>query len=87
MRATQVLAIIIDKMADVGDFEIEPGFLKDPEAFREKVEADKPDPIDKAYRQGKKSALRMQVTAEMNPYPLDTEEFKAWGRGFSEVRQ
>lgn len=90
LYASQLIAILVDEMASVGDFKINSDFWKNRLGQPDDVVSTDPpeqDPVEKAFSQGEKVATEYpEVTEDMNPYPPGSGEFSAWLEGFKAVK-
>ena len=86
MKASHIIAKLMDRMADIGDFDVEPGYLQIPEAVAEKTVEVTVDQVAQAYEQGKKAATYSEVLPEHNPFSPDSAEAAAWSDGFALTR-
>jgi hypothetical protein len=80
------MSMLIDKMADVGDFTVPHDFFERYGGV-EVQPAALEDTVAKALSQGTNAAAHDCVAIEHNPYEAGTDEANAWHQGFTEARQ
>lgn len=82
MKASQMIYKLLDRMADIGDFDVDPGFWTMPEGWEKPLEIQQECPINRATQEGIKAAQTKMVDLEHNPYEKDSPEADAWEAGY-----
>lgn len=80
--ASQLMQVLVDRMAAYGDFEVSWDFLTNGHGLLEANPA--VDPIEKAATEGAKYAKADGALIEHNPYEKDSPEAKAWAEAFGQ---
>lgn len=79
LYASQLMQVLVDRMAALGDFQVSLDFLKNGHG---RIEAQpESDAVDQARSQGENYA-KLGGEIEHNPFDPDSDEGKAWTQGF-----